>query len=224
MAVPNKIIIAGGGRVGYYLAKTLKENNRDITLIEAERDVCREAADSLEIPVIWGDGTSASVLEQAGIAEAEIFIAVTGLDEDNLVACQTAKGLYHVSKTVAKANNPKNVENMKKLGVDIVISATDSIIKLLEREVDHSAIKELIPLNDGKAAVYEVELPEDFVHSGKEILSVKLPESCNIISVTRGNELIIPRGKTKLLSGDKLLIVSATGSAAEVRRVLKLKK
>ena len=74
------------------------------------------------------------------------------LDENNLIACQTAKKLFHVKKTIAKANNPKNVENIRVLGVDIVISATDSIISLLEREVDHSAIKELIPLNDGKAA------------------------------------------------------------------------
>ena len=127
-------------------------------------------------------------------------------------------------KTIAKANNPKNVESIKLLGVDIVISATDSIISLLEREVDHSAIKELIPLNDGKAAVYQIELPEHFAFSGTELLNVRLPESCNIISITRNGELIIPRGKTKLLSGDELLIVSLSGSINEVRKALKLKK
>lgn len=220
----DKIIVTGGGRVGFYLAKALTERNCQVVIIESRKDICKEIADSLDVPVIWGDGTCADVLEKAGVRGADVFIAVTGRDENNLIACQTAKRMFHIPKTVAKANNPKNVDNIKRLGVDIVISATDSIISLLEREVDHSTIKELIPLNDGKAAVYQVELPENFAYSGKEILNISFPESCNIISITRDNELIIPRGKTKLLAGDKLLIVSSTGSVSDVRRVLKLKK
>lgn len=220
----DKIIVTGGGRVGFYLAKALTERNCQVVIIESRKDICKEIADSLDVPVIWGDGTCADVLEKAGVRGADVFIAVTGRDENNLIACQTAKRMFHIPKTVAKANNPKNVDNIKRLGVDIVISATDSIISLLEREVDHSTIKELIPLNDGKAAVYQVELPENFAYSGKEILNISFPESCNIISITRGSELIIPRGKTKLLAGDKLLIVSSTGSVSDVRRVLKLKK
>ncbi|MBQ7835587.1 MAG: TrkA family potassium uptake protein [Ruminiclostridium sp.] len=220
----DKIIVTGGGRVGFYLAKALTERNCQVVIIESRKDICKEIADSLDVPVIWGDGTCADVLEKAGARGADVFVAVTGRDENNLIACQTAKKLFHIPKTVAKANNPKNVDNIKRLGVDIVISATDSIISLLEREVDHSTIKELIPLNDGKAAVYQVELPENFAYSGKEILNISFPESCNIISITRDNELIIPRGKTKLLAGDKLLIVSSTGSVSDVRRVLKLKK
>ncbi len=220
----SKIIVTGGGRVGYYLAKTLNERGREVVVIENDKLICREIADSLDVPVIWGDGTRAAVLEKAGIREADIFVAVTGMDESNLIACQTAKKLFGIGKTVAKANNPKNVDNIKRLGVDIVISATESIIKLLEREVDHSTIKELIPLDNGKAAVYEVELPDNFAYSGKSISDIVFPDSCNIISITRGEELIIPRGKTKLISGDKVLIVSLTGSVSEVRRVLKLKK
>lgn len=220
----DKVIIIGGGRVGYYLAKSLTERNFDVSIIEIEKENCRSAADSLHIPVIWGDGTSGAVLEKAGAAGADTVIAVTGRDENNLIACQTAKKLFHVKKTIAKANNPKNVENIRILGVDIVISATDSIISLMEREVDHSAIKELVPLNDGKAAVYQVELPEKFHFSGMELVNIHLPESCNIISITRNGELIIPRGKTKLISGDELLIVSHAGSIGEVRKALKLKK
>ncbi|MBQ8613026.1 MAG: TrkA family potassium uptake protein [Ruminiclostridium sp.] len=220
----DKIIITGGGRVGYYLAKTLCESSYDVVLIESSKDECRKIADSLDIPVIWGDGTCASVMEKAGVRDADVFVAVTGKDENNLIACQTAKKLYNVPKTVAKANNPKNVENIRILGADIVISATESIIRLLEREVDHSAIKELLPLDNGSAAVYQIELPENFAYSGKEIADITLPESCNIISITRGGRLIIPRGKTKLLAEDKLLIVSEESSVADVRRALKLKK
>lgn len=220
----TKTIIIGGGRVGYYLAKSLIERNFDVSVIDIDKEICRHTADTLHIPVVWGDGTSANVLRKAGAEDADTVIAVTGRDENNLIACQTAKKVFTVAKTIAKANNPKNVESIKLLGVDIVISATDSIISLLEREVDHSAIKELIPLNDGKAAVYQVELPEHFAFSGTELLNIRLPESCNIISITRNGELIIPRGKTKLISGDELLIVSLSGSINEVRKALKLKK
>lgn len=220
----KKVIIVGGGRVGYYLIRALSERKRDIVLIENNRDVCKEVADTLDVPVIWGDGSTASVLGRAGIREAEAFIAVTGRDEVNLIACEIAKTVYQAPKTIAKVNNPKNVENMKRLGVDIVISATDSIIKLFEQEVDHRAIRELIPLDGGNAAVYRVELPEDFAYSGRELLDLGLPEACNIISVTRGGSLLIPRGRTKLMSGDTLLIVSEVGSVDDVRRALKLKK
>ena len=220
----GKLIIVGGGRVGYYLAKTLKENNRDVVIIDNRKEICKEVADKLDIPVIWGDGTSVSVLESVGLKETDTFIAVTGKDENNLIACQTAKGLYNVKKTVAKANNPKNVSNIRELGVDIVISATDIIINMLEREVDHKAIKELMPLNDGTTAVYQIELPEDFTLSGVEILNIPFPDNTNIISVTRNGELIIPRGKTKLFSDDKLLIVSKEAEINEVRRTLRLKK
>lgn len=220
----KKVIIVGGGRVGYYLIRALSERKRDIVLIENDRSVCKEVANTLDVPVIWGDGSAASVLKRAGIREAEAFIAVTGKDEVNLIACEIAKTVCQAPKTIAKVNNPKNVANMKRLGVDIVISATDSIIGLFEREVDHRAIQELIPLNDGKAAVYQIELPEDFAYSGRELLNIGLPEGCNIISVTRGGALIIPRGRTKLMSGDTLLVVSEVETVDEVRRALKLKK
>ncbi len=220
----EKVIIIGGGRVGYYLAKSLIERNFDVSIVEIDKETCRNAADSLHIPVIRGDGTLAGDLEKAGAKGCNTVIAVTGRDEVNLIACQTAKKVFSVQKAIAKANNPKNVENIRLLGIDIVISATDSIINLMEREVDHSAIKELIPLNDGKAAVYQVELPENFPLSGHELIDIRLPESCNVISITRNGELIIPRGKTKLIAGDELLIVSRAGGINEVRKALKLKK
>lgn len=219
-----KTIIVGGGKVGYYLTKALKESYYDLSIIELERDVSRGLANTLDVPVFKGDGTSPATLEKAGIKNCDAIIAVTGRDEINLTVCQLAKRLYSIPKTIAKVNNPKNVDALKQLGVDIAISGIDTIIKQLEREVDNSRIKELIPLNDGKAAVFEIILPENYIYSGKELIDIKLPDSCNIISITRGEEFIVPRGKTKLMSNDKLLIVALTGVAIDVRRVLKLKK
>ena len=166
--------------------------------------------------------STAAVLKKAGADKCDSVIAVTGEDEVNLVICQIAKKLFDVKKTIAKVNNPKNVETMRLLGVDIAISGTENIIKQMEREVDNSRIKELMPIN-GKTAVFEVIIPENYVYHGKIIADIKLPDGCNIICITRGDELIIPRGRTKLLSNDELLIVSSVSAANEVRKMLKIK-
>lgn len=216
-------IIIGGGKVGYYLSKTLLERNYDVSVIEKEKDVCQYFANTLDVTVVLGDGSTAKALKKAGAERCDSVIAVTGEDEVNLVICQMAKRLFDVKKTIAKVNNPKNVDTMRFLGVDIAISGTDNIIKQMEREVDNSRIKELMPIN-GKTAVFEVIIPENYVYDGKMIVDIKLPDGCNIISITRGEELIIPRGRTKLLSNDKLLIVSSISAANEVRKMLKIKK
>lgn len=224
MTLIMKTIIIGGGKVGYYLTKTLSDEGCDLSVIEISREAGQYFANTLDVPVVLGDGTSLVNLKKAGIENCETLIAVTGRDEVNLIVCQMAKRLFGVQKTVAKVNNPKNVDTMKTLGVDITVSSIDNITKILEREVDNSRIKELIPLNHGKAAVFEVIIPENYVYSGKMICDIKMPDSCNIISITRGDEFIVPRGKTKLMSNDVLLIVSAVSVAGEVRRLLKIKK
>ena len=218
-----KAIIVGGGKVGYYLAKTLLERYYDVSVIEKDKLTCHYFANTLDVTVVHGDGSTSRALKRAGADRCDSIIAVTGEDEVNLIVCQMAKRVFGVKKTIAKVNNPKNVETVKSLGADIAISGTDTIIKQMEREVDNSRIKELLPINE-KAAVFEVTIPEDYVYDGKIIADIKLPDGCNIISITRGQEFIIPRGRTKLLSNDVLLIVSSIGAANEVRRMLKLKK
>ena len=156
-----KTIIVGGGKVGFYLAKTLLEQNYSVTIIEQDKEQCRFCANNLDAEVSCGDGTSGDALRACGIAHADVVIAVMGQDENNLVCCQMAKKLFNVSKTIAKVNNPNNAEALKQLGVDIVISATDNIIQLLEHEVDLSSVKELIPLNGG-ASLLEITLPQNY--------------------------------------------------------------
>ena len=218
-----KAIIVGAGKVGYYLAKTLLERNYDVSVIEIDKAASQYFANTLDVTVVRGDGSTKRALAEAGADRCDSIIAVTGEDEVNLIICQMAKRIFNVKKTIAKVNNPKNVETIRFLGADIAISSTDNIIKQMEREVDNSRIKELMPIN-GKAAVFEVILPENYVYSGRIIADIKLPEGCNIISITRGEDLLIPRGGTKLMSNDKLLIVSSLNAANDVRRMLKIKK
>lgn len=202
-----RIVVVGGGKVGYYLVKTLQEHGHEPVLIEQDRRTCRNVANELDIPIICGDGTTIEVLDNAYAQDADAIISVTGKDENNLIACQLAKKLFNVSKTVAKVNNPKNSEVMRQLGIDIVISSTENIVRLLEREVDTSAIKRLVTLNQGQSSISEVKLPEHYVFNGYRLSELKLPQQCVIISISRGSEIIIPRGNAVIYSGDRKSVV-----------------
>lgn len=219
-----KIVVVGAGKVGYYLTKTLLEHHHEPRLIERDRAACTRVANELDIPVTWGDGTTVDVLETAKIGEADALIAVTGRDQDNLVACQLAKQKFQVHRTVARINNPKNAEVMKILGVDIPISATDNIARLLEREVDTAAIRAVMPLNRGRASLSELQIPADCPVAGKRLMEIALPEDCVIVTITRDGDLIIPRGNAQILAGDKLMVVCANTVLQELSQRFGLKE
>ena len=219
-----KVVVVGGGKVGYYLTKTLLEHGHEPHLIEQSRLQSTHVADELDIPVICGDGTTIDTLEAAGAKDADALIAVTGRDQDNLVACQLAKRVFNVGRTVARINNPKNASAMKQLGVDIPISSTDNIARLLEREVDTAAIKQLMPLNRGEASLSELQIPDGYELDGIRLSELRLPEESVVVSITRDGRFIIPRGNTQILSGDKLLVVCANDVVRGLSKKLALRE
>ncbi len=214
----------GGGKVGYYLVRTLIEHDHEPTVIETNRLVCEKIANEMDIPIICGDAARLEILESAGIAHSDALVSVTGSDETNLIVCQLAKKKFGVPKTVAKSNNPKNVAVMQALGIDNVINSTDSIASLIEREVDTSRIKQVLSLNKGEVTLFEVELPQDYVYEGKMLTEIKLPVLFNIVSITRKGCMIIPRGQSMLKSGDKLLVISESDAVREIKSALKIKE
>lgn len=218
-----KVTIVGGGKVGYYLVRTLIEHGHEPTVIEQNRSVCEHIANEMDIPIICGDAARLEVLEAADIKNSRALVSVTGSDETNLIVCQLAKKKYGVPKTVAKSNNPKNVAAMQALGIDNVINSTDSIASLIEREVDTSRIKQLLSLNSGEVTLFEVQLPPDYAYDGKMLMDIKLPVLFNIVSITRNGCMIIPRGQSMLRSGDKLLVISESSVVKELKSVLKIK-
>ena len=217
-----KIVIVGGGTVGLYLAKTLLEHDHEPSIVEPNKAVGARLANTLDIPIIAGDGTTIEDLQSAGAAGADVLIAVAGRDEVNLIACQLARFEFHIRRTIAKANNPKNAAVMRNLGVDIAVSSIDAITRLMEREVDMSAVKQLVSLNQGEASICEILLPDDFRYSGKKLMDIRLPEESIVISVERGGKLLIPRGNTLIFSGDKLLILAQDDALHAVKEKLKL--
>ena len=214
-----RVCIVGGGKVGYYLAKTLLEHGHTPVLIEDDPAMCRKVADSLDLTVVCGDGTFAEVQESADVAhcsamvavtgrDEEGLVAVTGRDEDNLIVCQLAKQVFKVKRTVARVNNPKNAAVLKKLGVDIAVSATDNLTHLIEREVETAAIQQLLSLAGGTASLTEVLIPQGFAHAGKTLAELVIPKDAVVISITRDGELIVPRGNTQILVNDKVVVLA----------------
>ena len=165
-------------------------------------------ADSLDLTVVCGDGTFAEVQESADVAHCSAMVAVTGRDEDNLIVCQLAKQVFKVKRTVARVNNPKNAAVLKKLGVDIAVSATDNLTHLIEREVETAAIQQLLSLAGGTASLTQVLIPQGFAHAGKTLAELVIPKDAVVISITRDGELIVPRGNTQILVNDKVVVLA----------------
>ena len=211
-----KVCIAGGGRVGRYLAQSLLANHHEIVIIEPVESQCRMLADMLDIPVICGDSISVDTLRTADVASCDAFVAVTGSDEDNLVACQIAKREFGVDRTVARASNPKNRELLHTLGVDTVVCGTDNLSHILEREIETDTIRQLLSLGGGTASLNEILLPENFLYAGKAIMDIPIPGDTILVSITRDTEFIIPHGSTILLPWDHILCLTRDDSLHEL--------
>lgn len=217
-----KVIVVGGGKIGFYLSKTLIDHGHNVTIIEVNKDICTKIANRLDIPVYTGDGSTIENLQMLDASKCDALVAVTGRDQDNLVTCQLAKQVFGVQKTIARVNNPKNTAIMKRLGVDIAISATDNIARLLEREIDTAAMKQLISINQGEASLSEIEIPKNYKLHGISLIDLKLPQDSIIVSITRDGNLEIPRGSTQILSGDKLIVLAADRVLHKLSKTLKL--
>lgn len=205
------IMIIGGGKLGYYLAKTLAPERHKILLIEEDYNMCMKVVNELSelgVKVIHGDGTDIDYLRDADIKKADIFIAVTGDDENNLVACQIAKQFFSVPRTIARVNNPKNINVFKQLGVDSVVSSTALIADIIELEVDYACINNLLSLNVGNIRIKEINVTPHSQAVGRKIAELSLPEGSIIISVIRGQNVIVPDGQTVLHAPDHVIVLA----------------
>ena len=213
-----RIIIVGGGKVGYYLVKTLLTRAYEVSVIEMDERRSRRMAEEFGILSILGDGTSINSLADAGADTADVVAAVTGSDEENLLVCQMAKRKFSVSKTVARINNPKNERIFKELGVDIAISSTSLIAKSIEFEMETDNMKILLNFERGDVAILELYMQENSPAVGKSIkeLAATLPDSFVFISIFRGNDIVFPKGETIIHSDDKVIVLASS----ENRKVL----
>ncbi|MDD4955433.1 MAG: NAD-binding protein [Candidatus Omnitrophica bacterium] len=214
------IIIVGAGKVGYYLAKRLNQNKHTVSIIEKDRIICDEIAKQLDILVINGDGCEPNILEQAGVARADVLAAVTGDDEDNLIICQVAKEKFEVHRTVGRVNNPDNEKTFSELGIDVPVDDTKIIAKIIEEEASYSDFVNLLSFKRGKLAIVRVDLPEDSPVIGKFIHEITWPENSTLVSILRAEEVIIPKGDTQLKPGDDIIALTLIGNEPSLLSLL----
>ncbi len=213
------VIVAGGGKVGYYLAQELLNDNHEVLVIE--RDPIRAAAISEDLgeAVMNGDGCEATTLDAAGVARADLVAAVTGDDEDNLVVCEIARR-RGVPRTIARINNPKNELLFKRRGIETTISATQAILAQIEQELPTHDMIPLLQLHSGLELV-EIKLPETSPVAGRSVREVLLPpESIISLVVDPGGVPRIPSGDTRLNPGDALVVVTQRESTELLREAL----
>jgi trk system potassium uptake protein TrkA len=211
------IVVAGGGKIGYYLIKTLLPYKHKLVVIEPQVELCEKLANELHIPVFNGDATDLDILAQVEVAKADSFIAVTGRDEDNLIACQLVKRNYGVKRTIARVNNPKNIEVFQKLGVDFAVSSTSVIADLIEQEIDYIGMKTLMKLKSGKLVLSEIVISDKSPVNNKSLKDINIPKDCILISVIRDEEVIIPNGFTVLRNNDYIIVVSSQQDQQELK-------
>lgn len=214
------ILIAGGGKVGVNLSRELYENGHEVALIEREPARAVALSGKLECPVFVGDSSTHDVLENADAARARVFVAATGSDQDNLIACQVAKKVFGVPKTIARASNPKNEEVMARLGVDSTVSSTAIIQQVIERELPTVRIKTLLSLQSGAFQILEYPLDSASPATGRLVREMDLPHESNLIAILRGHNTVVPRGDTKFIAGDVVVALVNTEREAQLRLAL----
>ncbi|WP_444659181.1 potassium channel family protein [Caproiciproducens sp. R2] len=215
-----RIVIVGGGKLGHQIARNMLERKYSVKLIEKDKLKCMRLANELDVEVICGDGTEIEVLDEAGTKNADCVIAVTGSDQDNLVASQLARKEFQAAKVIARANDPRNLAALRKLGADIAVSSTEIITNLIEQEVDVSKMHLLATLNKGKAGICAITLPRDTALDGVQLKDITLPQGSLIISVVRGDSMMIPNGFTVIHANDEIVAVCENKSQKELIKIL----
>jgi trk system potassium uptake protein TrkA len=215
------VIVVGGGRLGYYLTKALLDEGHEVLIIEKGAAVCEVINSELGSVCLHGDGCETTTLAQAGTSRADMMVAVTGDDEDNLVACQVAKYKFKVPRTIARVRNPKNETTFKKLGVDVAVSTTSIILEHIEHEVPSHSLMHLLAIEDKGLEVVEIKVPPDSPTVGKQIKHLALPpDSILSLIIRKERKPIVPTPSTTLRAADQIIAVTHPESEDALRAAL----
>ena len=218
------VLIAGGGKVGANLTRSLLRTGHEVTLIEQKSYRFDKLEAEFEHQVVRGDATELYVLERAGIKRPpDLVVAATGDDEDNIVICQIAREKYDVQKVIARINDPRNQPYFDLLGISPTVSATGSIMALIEHEVPEHGLIHLLELRKENLEIVEVQIDEGSPCVGKAVDRISLPSGSQLISVVRNGQARIADGETTLEAGDQVLAILEPGKTDELKQVL-LKK
>ncbi len=201
------VLIVGAGKVVWNLARELIDKQNEVTLVESHSGRYATVEEELEHSIQQGDGSELWVLERAGIERADLVVAVTGDDEDNILISQVARDKYGVGRVIARCNNPRNVDHFELLGVKPVVSATDLILRLIEHEVPKYGPLHLLDLPQERLEIIEVEVSEGCAAAGKTVEQLGLPDGSLVISILRDEAGFVPSADSVVEAGDEVLLV-----------------
>ncbi len=214
------VVVAGGGKVGFYLAKTLINEGHEVLVIERDRKKSDLINEELGSVVLRGDACEASILSDAGVNRADVVVAVTGDDEDNLVICQMAKKKFNVPRTIARINNPKNEQIFRLLGIDATVSSTDVIMQQIEQELPAQALVHLRVLRDADLELVEADVSPNSTVAGKRLQEITLPADTLVLVVIRDGKTSVATPDITLKAGDKLIALTRSQKEGELRSLL----
>jgi trk system potassium uptake protein TrkA len=213
------IVLAGGGKVGRFIAVELLQDGHTVTIIEKVEERCEQLLRDHDLLVIHGDACDVRYLEQARLERAEVFVATTGDDDDNFVACQLARTSFEVPRVISRVNTPRNEEIFSKLNIEAV-STTTLISRLIREEVTVGDLIHLYTLRQGKVNLVEIDIPRTAPPDGPQVSDLRLPHESVLVCVFRGEETIIPRGETRLSPGDQVIALTTPELEDELRRAV----
>ena len=214
------IVVVGAGKVGYYLTKTLVSEGYEVLLVERNAEKVERISERFGAVVMLGDGAEAATLQRAGAARADVVIAVTGEDEDNLVICQVSKKMFGVAHVIARVNNPKNEELFKRLGIDTTVSVTNIILSYIEQSLPDRPLTHLLTLSHADLAIVEASVDNRSPYAGRPLGEVRLPPDVAVSAIIRGSDLLIPGPDTRLQPGDDVIALTHRSSEDELRAAL----
>jgi len=213
------VLIVGGGKVGLNTARQLLQLSHEVAVIEQRKSRYDLIVEELEEALVFGDGTEIWVLEKAGIARADMVVAVTGDDEDNVIIAQVAKLKFNVPKVVARVNNPFNQPTFDLLGVEATVCATTTMLSLILHELPVHKFVHLLSLRRENFELVELEVSESSPFANTYIQDIKLPDGVLLAAIVRAGHALLARGSTELLPGDYVLCLLPPGKEKELIKV-----
>jgi trk system potassium uptake protein TrkA len=214
------VVVIGGGQVGYYLTRELLAAGHEVVVIEREPQRARQIADELGSIVVANDGCEGRYQAEAGMARADVMVAVTGDDAVNLAACQIAKMRFNVPRSIARVNNPEHEALFRHLAIDETVTPIRTILGVIEHEIPVHDLLHLAELEAGELQIVEAHLDANSPVVGKELRDVQLPDGSAIAVLLRDDRAVATRPETRLLSGDRVLAVTSSEREAELRGLL----
>lgn len=213
-------IIIGCGRVGSRLAQLLSANKNNVVVVDKDVTKFEELGSSFDGSTIEGDGTDQDVLEKAGGAKADVFVATTEDDNTNLMACQIARQVFNVRNVIARVNDPKREELFKDLNIDAIVCPTTIAAAHFRNAVMHPGLVTIIAVGGGNIEISEIRVKGSAV--GKALKDLNLPKESTIAAIIREKKTLIPSKDTVIQEGDTVVVVNLAGVSDEVRNILSM--